>query len=147
MKGKLALKRTLELGKPRVLEVLVRQYGLVGGDSPVDSQALVEDADAAVGFRVVELVAFVLEDGALAQDSEAVRKAFGDKELPVVVFRELHRDALSVSGAAAAYVHCHIQNGAAYAPHQLALGEGRALEPTFPHQHITRLCFLVPGHP
>lgn len=23
----------------------------------------------------------------------------------------------------------------------------KGLEPTFPHQHITRLCFLVPGHP
>ena len=100
MKGKLGLKRTLELAEPRVLEVLVGQNGLVGGDSPVDSQALVENAYAAVGFGMVELVTFVLEDGALAQHCEAVRKAFGDEELPVVVFRELHRDALSVSGAA-----------------------------------------------
>ena len=23
----------------------------------------------------------------------------------------------------------------------------QSLEPTFPHQYITRLCFLVPGHP
>ena len=23
----------------------------------------------------------------------------------------------------------------------------KTFEPTFPHQHITRLCFLVPGHP
>ena len=100
MKGKLDLKRTLELGKPRVLEVFVRQYGLVGGDSPVDSEALVQNAYATVGFGMVELVAFVLEDGALAQYCEAVRKAFGDEELPVIVFRQLHRDALSVSGAA-----------------------------------------------
>ena len=100
MKGKLDLKRTLELAEPRVLEVLVRQYGLVGGDSPVDSQALVQNAYATVGFGMVELVTFVLEDGALAQYSEAVRKAFGDEELPVIVFRQLHRDALSVSGAA-----------------------------------------------
>ena len=99
MKGKLDLKRTLKLCKPRVPEVLVRQYGLVGGDSPVDSEALVQNAYAAVGFGMVELVTFVLEDGALAQYSEAVRKAFGDEELPVVVFRQLHRDALSVSGA------------------------------------------------
>lgn len=100
MKGKLAIKRTLELCKPRVPEVLVRQYGLVCGDSPVDSEALVQNAYATVGFGVVELVTFVLEDGALAQDSEAVREAFGDEELPVVVFRKFHRDALSVSGAA-----------------------------------------------
>ena len=100
MKGKLDLKRTLELAEPRVPEVLVRQYGLVGGDSPVDAETLVEDADASVGFGMVELVTFVLEDGALAQYCEAVRKAFGDEELPVIVFRQLHRDALSVSGAA-----------------------------------------------
>ena len=100
MKGKLDLKRTLELAEPRVLEVLVGQNGLRGGDSPVDSEALVQNAYATVSFRVVELVTFVLEDGALAQDSKAVRKAFGDEELPVVVFRQFHRDALSVSGAA-----------------------------------------------
>ena len=100
MKGKLDLKRTLELGKPRVPEVLVRQYGLVGGDSPVDSEALVQNAYAPVGFGMVELVTFVLEDGALAQHCEAVRKAFGDEELPVVVFRQFHRDMLPVSGAA-----------------------------------------------
>ena len=23
----------------------------------------------------------------------------------------------------------------------------KGLDPTFPHQYITRLCFLVPGHP
>lgn len=100
MKGKLALKRTLELAEPRVLKVLVRQYGLVGGDSPVDSQTLVEDADAPVGFGMVELVTFVLEDGALAQYSEAVRKAFGDEELPVVVFAQLDCYVPAECGAA-----------------------------------------------
>lgn len=104
MKGKLDLKRTLELAEPRVPEVLVRQYGLVGGDSPVDSEALVQNAYAAVGFRVVELVTFVLEDGALAQYCEAVCKAFGNEELPVVVFRQLHRDALSVTPDKGSYL-------------------------------------------
>ena len=136
MKGKLALKRTLELAEPRVLEVLVRQYGLVGGDSPVDSEALVQNAYAAVGFGVVEFVTFVLEDGALAQYCEAVRKAFGDEELPVVVFRQFHRYVPAECGTAAAYVHCHIQNGSAYAPHEFALGEGRALEVQAAHHAV-----------
>lgn len=65
MKVKLDLKRTLKLGKPRVPEVLVRQYGLVGRDSPVDSQTLIQNAYAPVSFRVVELVALVLEDRGL----------------------------------------------------------------------------------
>ncbi len=26
-------------------------------------------------------------------------------------------------------------------------GRNSSIEPTFPHQYITRLCFLVPGHP
>ena len=136
MKGKLGLKRTLELGKPRVPEVLVRQYGLVGWDSPVYSQTLIQNAYAPVSFRVVELVAFVLEDRSLGQDGKAVGEALGNEELPVVVLREFHRDVLPISGAAFADVHCDIQHGAAHTPHQLALGEGRALEVKASHHPV-----------
>ena len=41
--------------------VFLRKDGLVGGDSPVDAEAGVKDADAAIGLRMVELVALVLE--------------------------------------------------------------------------------------
>ena len=43
--------------------VLLAQHGLVGRDAPVDAQRRVEDADAAVRLRGVEVVALVLEDG------------------------------------------------------------------------------------
>lgn len=137
MKVKLDLERTLELSKPRVLKVLVGQYGLVGRDSPVDSQTLIQNAYATVSFRVVELVAFVLEDRGLGQDGEAVGEALGNEELPVVFLRELHRDVLPVGRAAFADVHSDIQHGAAHTPHQLALGEGRALEVQAAHYPVT----------
>lgn len=132
----LPLERTLELGKPRVPEVLVGQYGLVGRDSPVDSQAFIQNRNATIRLWVVELIAFVLEDRGLGQDGKAVGKALGNEELPVVVLRELHRDVLPVGRAAFANVHRHIQHGPAHAPHEFALGEGRALEVQAAHNAV-----------
>ena len=31
--------------------------------------------------------------------------------------------------------------------HELKIEHNQTSQPTFPHQYITRLCFLVPGHP
>ena len=139
----LPLKRTLEFGKPRVPEVLVGQYGIVGRDSPVDSQALIQNAYAPVSFRVVELVAFVLEDSSLGQDGKAVGEALGNEELSMVVLRELHRDVLPVGVAAFADVHCNIQHGPTHTPHQLALGEGRTLEVQAAHNAVGGHGFVV----
>ena len=86
MKVKLDLKRTLKLSKSRVPEVLLRQNSLIGRNPPVDSQALVQNAYPSIRFRVVELVAFVLEDRGLAKDGEAVGEAFVNEELPPVLF-------------------------------------------------------------
>ena len=143
MKVKLDLKRTLKLGKPRVPEVLVGQYGLVSRDSPVDSQTLVQNAYAPVSLRVVELVALVLEDRGLGQDGKAVGEALGNEKLPVVILRELHRDVLPVGRAAFADVHCDIQHGAAHTPHQLALGEGRALKVQATHHAVAGHGFVI----
>ena len=63
-----------------MLHVLVTQDGFICGDAPVDAEGAVEDADASVCFGMVELVAFVLEDGCVCEDSEAVGKAFGNEE-------------------------------------------------------------------
>ena len=137
MKVKLDLERTLEFGKPRVPEVLVGQHGFVGRDSPVDSQTLIQNAYASVSFRVVELVALVLEDRSLGQDGKAMGEALGNEELAMVVLRELHRDVLPVGRAAFADVHCDVEHGAAHTPHQLALGEGRTLEVQAAHHPVT----------
>ena len=109
MKVKLDLKRTLELSKSRMPEVLVGQYGLVGRDSPVDSQTLVQNAYAAVSFRVVELVAFVLEDRSLGQDGKAVGEAARYEELTMIVTCQLDSHVLPISRAAFADIYSHIK--------------------------------------
>ena len=79
-----------------MLSVLLAQDCLLCRNSPVDAEALVCYGDAAVGFRMVELIALVLEDGSLAQYGETVGEAFRDEELPVIIFREFDGDVLPV---------------------------------------------------
>ena len=92
---------------------------------------------------MVELVAFVLEDRGLAKDGKAVGEAARDEELPVVFLREFNGDVLPVSGAAFAYVHCDVEHCPAHTPHQLALGEGRALEVEATHHAVAGHRFVV----
>lgn len=110
---------------------------------PVYAEALVEDADASVGLWGIEVVAFVLEDGGLAEDGKAVGKASGDEELEVVVFGELYGYMLAVGGAAFADVHCNIEDGSLDAPDELALGEGWSLEVEPSHNAIAGHAFVV----
>ena len=79
-----------EVFEEGVAGVLAAEDSLGGGDAPVDAKGVVEDADAAVGLRVVELVALVLEDGGLAEYGETVGEALRDEELTVVVFGEFY---------------------------------------------------------
>ena len=39
------------------------------------------DADAAIGFRMVEVVALILEDSSFGENGKAMGKASGDEEL------------------------------------------------------------------
>lgn len=117
-------------------EVFVREDGLLGRDSPVDAQALVENADASVGLRMVELVALVLEDRRVAKHCESVCKALGDKELAVVLFAQLDGHVPAESGAAAAQIHRHIEHRSPHAAYKLALGKWRPLEVKPPHHPV-----------
>lgn len=91
----------------------------------------------------IEVVAFVLKDGGLAEDGKAVGKASGDEELEVVVFGELYGNMLAIGGAAFADVHCHIQDGSLDAPDELALGVGWGLEVEPSHDAIAGHAFVV----
>ena len=66
--------------------VFFGEDGFGGVDSPVNAEGVVENGDASVGFGVVELVAFVLEYGYVAEHGEAVGESLGDEELEVIVF-------------------------------------------------------------
>ena len=115
-------------------QIFIAQNRFVGRDAPVDAEAAVQDADASVSLWGVEVVAFVLEDGCLAQNCKAVGEAFGDEALAVVLFGEFDRYVLAVGGAAFAYVNRHIEHSATHATNEFALGVGRSLE-VEPAQH------------
>ena len=123
--------------------VLLAEYGVLRGYSPVDAQALVKDADAPVRFRVIELIALVLEHRRLAQHGETVGEPFRDEELPVVVLRQLHGHVPSVGRRAFAYVNGDIEDFSSDAPHQLGLRERRPLEVQPPHHAVARHALVV----
>ena len=50
-------------------------------DFPIDTEGIIEDADTTIGFRMIEVITLVLEDGGLGEDGEAVGKTLRDKEL------------------------------------------------------------------
>ena len=79
-----------------MLRVLVAQYGVACGYAPVNAEASVEYAYAAVGLGVVEVVALVLEHGHVAKHREAVGKPLWYEELAVVLLCELHCHVLPV---------------------------------------------------
>ena len=127
----------------KMLCVFFAQDGFLGGDSPVDAEAEVCYGDAAVGFRMVELIALVLEDGCLAQYGETVSEAFRDEELPMVVFREFYGDVLSVGGRPFAYIDGYVEDGSPNTAHELALRVGWALEVQSAHDAVLRHAFVV----
>ena len=116
--------------------ILFRQDGLVGGDAPVNAQRIVENADARVGLRVIELVTLILEHGRGRQHGKAVGKTLGDEELAVVVLGEFHGNMLSVGGTALADVDGNVEYSTADAAHEFALSERRTLEVKSSHDTI-----------
>ena len=53
---------------------------------PVDAEALIMEADTAVGLGGVEVVALVLKYGRLAQYRKTVCEAAGHEKLPMILF-------------------------------------------------------------
>lgn len=97
--------------------VLLADNTLVLGNLPVNSQIRVVEQDTTVSLGVIEIIAFIGEDGRLAQHGETMRKTFGDEELTVIVGAQFYGKPLTVGLAALAYIHCDIQhpsNGAGY---------------------------------
>ena len=68
-----------------MLQVLFAEYRLLHRYAPVNAKRLVLDIDAAIGLRMIELIALVLEDGSFGEDGKAMCKASRNKELKMVV--------------------------------------------------------------
>ena len=132
-----------EVFEEGVAGVLVAEDGLGGGDAPVDAKGVVEDADASVGLRMVELIALVLEDGSLAEYGEAMGEALRDEELTVVVFGEFNGNVLTVGRGAFANVNGYVQDGAFDTANEFALCEGGALEMQTTHHAVSGFAFII----
>lgn len=73
LKG-LKFKWRIKILQQRMLGVFFAQDSLFRRDTPVDAQRIIQDADTAVRFRMIEVVALVLEDSRFTQYGEAVCK-------------------------------------------------------------------------
>ena len=63
---------------------------------PINTKAIIENADATIGFRMIEVITLVLEDGGLGEDGEAVGKALWDEELAMIVFCQFYSHMLAI---------------------------------------------------
>ena len=73
-----------------MLQILFTEYRLLHRYAPVNAQGFVLDVDSAIGLRMIELIAFVLEDSGLRENSEAMGKAPRNKELTMIVFCQFY---------------------------------------------------------
>ena len=64
--------RILQAGMPGIL---LGKQGILHRNLPIYPQALVQDTDTGISLRVVEIIAFILEDGCLGQHGETMRKS------------------------------------------------------------------------
>ncbi len=99
-------------------QILFGQDSFRGVNQPVYSKRFILYRDSAVGFRVVIVVAFVLEHRNVAEDGKSVGESAGDEELAVIVLREFNGHVLAVGGRALADVDGYIEHTAFNATHK-----------------------------
>ena len=65
-------------------------------DFPIDTKGIIEDADATIGFRMIEVITLVLKDGGLGEDGETMGKTLRNEELAMIVLCQLYRYMLAI---------------------------------------------------
>lgn len=88
----------VEVFEEGVAGVFFGEDGGGGGNSPVNAEGFVEYGYATVGFGVVEIVTFVLEDGDVAEYCKSVGESVRYEELEVIFFRQLDGNVSAVCG-------------------------------------------------
>ena len=90
--------------------VFGRKDDVIKGDTPVDGQVGIVPGNGSLAFRMVEIVAFVLENGIFGENYETMGKTFGDKKHQVVIGGQFTSHALTVGRGVSADVNSHIKN-------------------------------------
>ena len=68
-----------------MIEVFVGKDGLIHRNLPIDTKTVIQDADATIGLRGIEVVEIVLEDRNIAQHNKTMVKTMRYKELTMIV--------------------------------------------------------------
>ena len=92
---------------------------------------------------MIELITLILEHGCFAQYGKAVGKAFGNKELAMIVLSQFHSHMLAVGWTTFANIDSHIKDCAFDAAHQFALCEWRALKVQAAHYTIGGFTLII----
>ena len=116
---------------------------MFGWDFPINTKAIIKDADASIGFWVIEVITLVLENGSLGEDGEAVGKTLWDEELDMIVFCQLYSYMLAIRWRSLTNIYCYIKYSTLYAAYQLTLSIWWALEVQASHYAITAHRLIV----
>jgi len=114
--------------------VFGREDHLLCGELPVDPQVGVVPGDRSFGLGRVEVIAFVLEDGLVAQYGKTVCESARYEELAVILGGQFDGDVFAERGRSAPYIDGDVQNPTLNDPYQFGLGCGPLLEME-PAQH------------
>lgn len=137
------IKGGIEFREMRMAQILFRQDGVPDVHTPVNSQSRVGYRDTTVGLRSIIIVAFILENGLVAEHCESVGETTGHKKLTVVFSGKKTGDVASVCGRPFADVEGDIQDSSADTSHKLCLGMGWTLEVEAAHHSTCGAGFVV----
>ena len=107
------------LCQQRLAKVFFREQSLRLRYAPVYAQRIIEDADAGIGFGMIEGIAFILEDCRFAQYGKTMCKATRYEELPMVLRSQFHRHMLAKRRTSMPDIDRHVQHTALHHPHEL----------------------------
>ena len=75
----------IEVGEQRMLFVFLAKQCFAKRKLPINAKSLVGYANAAVSLGVIEIVAFILENGFFAQHGKTMGKTLRNEKLTVII--------------------------------------------------------------
>ena len=115
-----------------MLSIFLREDGMVCWYLPIYAETIIQDGDAAICLWVIEVIALVLEDCGLAEDSKATR----DEELAMIILSQFYCYVLTICRRTLANIYCDIKYRALNTAYQLGLSIWWALEVQTTHHSI-----------